>query len=140
MGKEEEITKAMSKPVGKLPVDDEKTFSTIVGALQNQWDITEPAELMLVNRMVSTFMKMKKVEAMLGEQDLYFEYFDDKGRIRDVRINNLATYLRNLESDFRAYYRSLTLGKRDLSLPPDAPKDIMELLREDADKSKKTKK
>ena len=92
---------------GKLASEDVKTFSEIVSALVDSWNITKPPDLMIANRMVSTWMKMRRVEDLMSKYDLFFEQTDSHGNLVGININQLAYYLKSLESDFRSYYKVL---------------------------------
>ena len=117
------------KPTGKLPSKDEKTYTDIVGRLIDTWGITKAPEVMLVNRMVSTWMKMRRVEVLMGQYDLFFEQRDKSGVLTGVNMNQLAYYLKSLESDFRAYYRLLAQKKGG-----DVPKDFHDFLNDKGEK------
>ena len=105
------MIKALTKAGGKLASADEKTYKEIVTALVKDWKITKTPELMMVNRMVSTWMKMQRVEELMKEYDLFFEKRDEHGTLVGINMNQLAFYLKSLESDFRNYYKALTSGK-----------------------------
>ena len=105
------MIKALEKAGGKLPSEDQKTYKEIVNALVADWKIKKTPELMMVNRMVSTWMKMKRVEELMKDYDLFFEKRDETGKLVGVNMNQLAFYLKSLESDFRNYYKALTAGK-----------------------------
>jgi hypothetical protein len=92
---------------GKLPSIDPKTHSTLVTALIDSWNISKAPDIMMVNRMVGTWMKMRRVEYLLGKYDLFFERRNDKGELIGIKMNEAAFYLKSLESDFRAYYKAL---------------------------------
>ena len=105
------LIKALTKAGGKLPSQDKKTYTELVNALIADWKIKKTPELMMVNRMVSTWMKMSRVEELMKEYDLFFERRDEHGTLIGVQMNQLAFYLKSLESDFRNYYKALTAGK-----------------------------
>lgn len=102
-----EIELALKTAGGELPATDSDLFKEVVSSLILSWNIQRPQEIMLVNRMVATWMKMKKVEDMMTHYDLFFEKRNEKGDLIGVDINQMAYYLSKLESDFRAYYRTL---------------------------------
>ena len=125
--KNEKIVSVLKKADGKLAVNDEKTYKEIVSVLLATWDITKAPEVMLVNRMVSTWMKLRRVETLLGGYDLFFEKKDHTGTLTDIKINQLAYYLKSLDQDFRNYYTKITanINQGDKSGP-----DLIDLMNE----------
>ena len=105
--KKKEFDLALKKPTGKLASKDEDLFAKIVGSLIESWGIVRPQEVMMVNRMVSTWMKMRKVENMLETYDIVFEERDKGGVLIGLAMNPLPAYLSKLDADFRGYYRAL---------------------------------
>ena len=99
--------KSMLRAKGKLPAADEKAFSKYIGAVIDQWNITRPVDVMIANRMVSTWMKMRYTEDCIDKYGMFFEDRDESGLVNRVRMNELAYYLKQLEADFRSYYRVL---------------------------------
>ena len=122
------VKKALTSAGGKLPADDEKTFTKIVGAIQKSWKIERPQDVMLLNRMVSTWMKMKRVESMLEGLDLYYEQYDGDGRVEGIKVNGLVSYLHTLEMDFRGYYN--ILSKRDADKGEEKETDFLRMIEE----------
>ena len=45
---------------GKMATDDPEQFKKIIEAVIHQWSLSEPVDIMIANRMVATWMKMKK--------------------------------------------------------------------------------
>ena len=135
---EEEVCKALMKAGGKLATEDEKTFTEITSKLIEVWDIKRPQEVMLVNRFVSTWMKMLRIEELMGKYDLFFEQKDKDGALIGIKINQLAYYLKSLESDFRNYYKVIQ-GDKAAAQTADGPKDFGAFLEakkvEDGDES-----
>jgi hypothetical protein len=115
MAKRKKVIMDLSKAEGKLPSEDTDKFEEIMGLLIANWHIERPQEIMLVNRMVSTWMKMRKVESLIAKYDLYFEKTDKDGKVVGIDMNQLAYYLRVLESDFRNYYK--VLQSRESGVP-----------------------
>jgi len=101
------VMRALMKANSKLPSEDKTTFTKISLALMDSWGLKRPQEIMLVNRMVATWMKMKKCEDLMAKYDLYFEKRDDKGNLIGITMNQLAFYLKSLEADFRNYYKTI---------------------------------
>jgi len=122
-----DITKILKKATGKLPTKDTETHEMIVGALIESWAIKRPQEVMLVNRMVSTWMKLRSVEKMLATYDLFFEKKDEHGVVVGISMNQLAFYLKSLEQEFRQYYKTLEdkFGKLSAGKPE---KDFLSFL------------
>mgnify|MGYP003147658167 CR=1 FL=1 len=116
--------KALTNPLGKIPAENEKEFKNIVNAVIKQWGLTRPVDVMTANRMVSTWMKMRYVESCLKKYGLFFEDYDKEGKVNRLRVNELAYYLKQLENDFRSYYRLLNV-KRDNS---DKPETFLEMI------------
>jgi len=122
----DKLQKALAKAGGKLATQDEDTFQEIVKGLIDNWSISRPQEVMLVNRMVSTWMKMRRVEELMSTYDLFFEQRDDKGNLNGINMNQLVFYLSKLDSDFRGYYRLLQ-GKRKVD-GDNGPADFLEFI------------
>lgn len=99
--------KTLMKAGGKMAVDDPKEFGNIIQAVIEQWSLSEPVDIMIANRMVGTWMKMRFAETCLEKYGPFFEEYDDLGKVNRVKVNEIAYYLKQLESDFRAYYRLL---------------------------------
>jgi len=98
---------SLLKAKGKLPAGDQKEFGKIIGAVIDQWNLTQPVDIMMANRMVSTWMKMRYAENSLNKHGIYFEEKDQTGEIKRIKVNEMAYYLKQLEADFRSYYRLL---------------------------------
>ncbi len=111
------------QPLGKIPAKDKKTFSEVMNAVINQWGITTPSDIMVANRMVSTWMKMRYVESCIEKYGLFFEDAKE-GKVNRIRVNELAYYLKQLEADFRSYCRMLG-NKKDTKT---APTTFLEML------------
>ena len=113
------MTKSIKKAGSKLPSEAPNVFEEIVNELIDAWEIKDAPEIMVVNRMVATWMKMGKVEDFLKTQDLFFEQRDEYGVVTGVKINQLAQYLRTLEQEFRNYYKVLSakMGKINAKSP-----------------------
>lgn len=126
----------LTEAEGKIPAENKKQFKEIVNALLEQWNISKPAEIMLANRLVSSWMRMRYIETCLKKYGLFFEDMGDDGKVNRIRMNDLANYLRCLESDVRSYYRLLNQGGQ---LEDTGPKDFMQWLDE-TDEKKTTKK
>jgi len=126
----------LTEAEGKIPAEDKKQFKEIINALLKQWSITNPAEVMLANRLVSSWMKMRYIETCLKKYGMFFEDFGDDGKVNRIRVNDLANYLRCLEADVRSYYRLLNQNGK---LEDDGPKDFMQWLDEADGKTKKDK-
>jgi len=107
-----EIDDSLMVPIGGLPAKNAEVFKKVVGSLIEAWGIVRPQEVMMVNRMVSTWMKMKRVEELMGKYDLFFEQRDKGGALVGVKLNELANYLSRLDADFRGYYRALQVKSR----------------------------
>lgn len=131
------MSKDLTGVVGKIPADNTKQFSEIVGALVDQWELNKPADVMLANRLVSSWMKMKYMEGCLKKYGMFFEDVDLDGKTTRIRMNDMVNYLRNLEADVRSYYRLLN---QKGALEDTGPKDFMEWLDVTDEKTKKKKK
>jgi|TARA_Y100000310_G_scaffold140352_2_gene139798 hypothetical protein len=102
----------LKKAVGKIPADNKKEFLKIIEAVINQWGLTRPVDIMSANRMVSTWMKMRYIEECLLKYGMFFEENDQDGKLVRIKVNELSYYLKQLESDFRAYYRLLSQNNK----------------------------
>ena len=102
-----DVKSTMLRAKGKLPAKDEKLFGRYVEAIITQWGITRPVDVMIANRMVSSWMKMRYAEDCIDKYGMFFEDKDDNGNVCRIRMNELAYYLKQLEADFRSYYRVL---------------------------------
>jgi len=127
---------SLKKATGKVPARSKTEFSKILDLVIEQWDLNEPVDVMMANRMVSTWMKMRHVEDCIKNYGMFFEVKDKSGDLKGIKVNELAYLLKQMEADFRSYYRLLNVqkpaGKESLT--------IIDLLKEDGDKPKKTKK
>ena len=119
---------------GKVPAEDPELFAKIVGAVIKQWDIREPVDVMAANRMVSCWMKMRYCEDVIKRYGMFFETEDQKGKLVGLKVNEMAYYLKQLEADFRSYYRLLN------STSPDEDKELPNFLDLISEKPKKKKK
>lgn len=90
----------LMNPKGKLPTKDTRTFNRILKIVVENWELTKPVDLMMANRMVATWMRLKYVESKLEEIGLTQE--TDKGILI---MNPLAGYSRTLENDLMRFYR-----------------------------------
>ena len=133
-----DTTSALMKASGQLAADDEDTFKEIVTALIDDWKLSKPKDVMMVNRMVSVWMKMRRVEKMLTEVDLYFEHRNKHGEINNVTINSLANYLNSLDSQFRSYYKTLEMARGGQE--SEGPKDFYDYINEIKDAKTGSKK
>lgn len=114
------IGRNLLKSKGNIPSADEKLFKQYVEAVINQWDLHKPVDIMVAHRMVSTWMKMRFIESSMESTGMFFEDRDDAGKVTRVRMNELAYYLKQLEGDFRSYYRVLQgYGKKDVAVVQD---------------------
>ena len=120
------MSKGLTNPLGKIPAENEKEFKKIVNAMIKQWNLTRPVDIMTANRMVSTWMKMRYVESCLKKYGVFFEDYDTEGKLNRLRVNELAYYLKQLDADFRSYYRLLNV-KRDNKVTPET---FLEMLGE----------
>jgi len=120
------LAKRLSRATGKAPGENQKEFRTILNAVIKQWDLRSPVDLMIANRMVSTWMKMRNVEESIKKYGIFFEDQDDKGTTKRVRANELVYYLKQLEADFRAYYRLLANANKNKG--DEEPDDLLEWL------------
>jgi hypothetical protein len=119
------IKNSLKEAEGKIPAEDSKKHLEIVNAVIKQWNLTRPVDVMSANRMVSTWMKMRYVESSLKKYGLFFEDVRD-GAVTRIRVNELAYYLKQLEADFRSYYRLLnSANKMD---DTDKPMGFLEMI------------
>jgi len=131
-------------PDGQVPADNKKEFVKIVNAVINQWELEKPVDVMMANRMVASWMKLRYLERKLTELGLFFVDRTDKedpAKITNVRMNQLAYFCKHLEADFRAYYRVLSTNAPVIN--SSGPSNFMELLgsvEEDDDEDDGSKK
>lgn len=137
MGNEKAVSKELEKAEGRIPADDPEKFSRIVGAVIQQWDLKKPVDIMTANRMVSSWMKMRYIETMIKKYGLFFERKDEMGRIHGLKVNELAYYLKQLEGDFRSYYR--LLNTKNVNIDDGKPTDFMSWIDVSNKKKKKKK-
>lgn len=111
MGMEEDpkLKKLISVP--NLTVEEKNKWENMVASLVESFSITRAPELLLAQRMVSTWQKMQQVEVMLAHHPLVYEKKNLKGEAVAMKVNELAHYLKGLEADFRNYYKVLSGGK-----------------------------
>jgi len=131
MKKQRELEKAD----GGLPVADTETYNKCVSAVINHWSLSKPVDIMVANRMVSTWMKLRYIEGRLNHYGVVFERFDEDGKIVDVKVNEMAYYLKQLESEFRSYYRLLQGGKKE----DKPPQDFLSMLEDAGGKNRPKK-
>jgi hypothetical protein len=98
---------SLKKVGGKMATDNPKQFNKIIEAVIHQWQLSEPVDIMIANRMVATWMKMRFAESCLEKFGPFFEERDEMGTLTRIKVNEIAYYLKQLEADFRAYYRLL---------------------------------
>ena len=106
------------KAKGKLASKDTKTFDKILDLIITNWDLNKPVDLMLANRMVTTFMKLQYVEKLLETKGLIVPIGDGD----DYKISPLAYYANTLETELMRFYRVFQ-GKKATNMT-DKPKDI----------------
>lgn len=135
--KEDKVKEVLTVAGGKLATEDEETFAELVGILIDNWKIKRPQEIMLVNRMVSTWMRIRKVEETLSRHHLFFEQKDEHGGLKGCTMNQMAYYLQSLDKEFRGYYK--TLQGRTLGVP-DKVQDFGAWINDGAKKEKEKKK
>ena len=90
-----------------MATDNPKEFAKIIEAVIAQWQLSEPVDIMIANRMVATWMKMRFAESCLEKFGPFFEERDELGTLTRIKVNEIAYYLKQLEADFRSYYRLL---------------------------------
>ena len=117
----------LTKVSGNVPSKSPELFKEIVEGIIEQWDIKAPVDIMSANRMVSAWMKMRYCEDCINKYGLFFEEKDSSGTINRIRMNELAYYLKQLDSEFRAYYRLLN-SRYSLENKDDGPKDFFAYL------------
>ena len=88
---------------GNLPSKDVKTFNEILSLVKENWDLTKPVDLMLANRMVATFMKLKYAEREA----------ESSGLLLNDRLNPLLTYCRDLQCDLMKFYKLFQVKVQD---------------------------
>ena len=110
MGRKKKIDQSLVQGKGLLPAENQEELGRIVEAVINQWGLEKPVDIMIANRMVSTWMKLRVAEGCLEKFGMHFEDYDDNGKITRIRINEFAYYLKQLEADFRSYYRLLNIA------------------------------
>jgi len=115
-------------PAGEIPARDKKTFETCLQAIIDTWQLKRPVDIMVANRMVCAWMKLRYIEKKIDEYGLFFEDKNDQGKVNNIRMNQLAYFLKQVEGDFRSYYRILQ-GKNQV-ISEEQPKDISSWLLE----------
>jgi len=126
MAKRKKLKNELMKGTGDLPAENEKEFARIVEAVIDHWKLSKPVDIMMANRMVSSWMKMRYAEQCLKKFGLHFEDYGDDGKIKRIRVNEFAYYLKQLESEFRSYYR--LLNTKDRQKDEKTPSNFMDLL------------
>ena len=121
---EDMVTNKLMQTGGCLPSKDKRTFNRILKLIIKNWDLVKPADIMIANDMVSTWMRLKYAEEKIDELGVYFK--DEKG----LRMNPLTTYSRNLKNDLMRYYRLFQLKVVDSET---GPKDFATWLEENAE-------
>jgi len=94
-----------------LPSEKPREFGKILNAVIDQFGVLDPVDIMTANRMVSTWMKMRYVEEQLKKYGLFFENVSASGKLNGIKMNEMVYYLKQLDADFRAYFRLLSAGK-----------------------------
>lgn len=128
--KKEEDLEAFKSATGVLPANDKK-FSDVVGTLIKTFGVSHPQEVMLVNRLVATWMKILRVEELMGKYDLFFEQRNPDGEVTKIEVNQLAYYLSKLEADFRGYYRTLQGRVKSGGKKEEGIGDLIDLMKGD---------
>ena len=101
-----EVKKEVEKAKGNLPAKDDDVFKEILDEVISQWNLDKPVDVMVANRMVARWMQVKYVQCKLNQYGLVFET-KEGGKVIGLKVNELAYYLKQLESEFRSYYRML---------------------------------
>ena len=138
MANEKQISRELKRAEGRIPADDTEQFSRIVGAIIQQWDLKKPVDIMTANRMVSSWMKMRYIETMIKKYGLFFERKNELGEVVSIKVNELAYYLKQLEGDFRSYYR--LLNTKNVTVDDGKPTDFMSWIQVENPKRRKKKK
>lgn len=67
----------------------------------------QPVKLMLAQRMTSVWFRMAEVEKQIASYGMSFEERTDKGELIGVKVNELNYLLKQLDAEFRSFYRIL---------------------------------
>lgn len=113
---------------GKLPTEDTKNFEKMLKLVIDNWALDKPVDIMLANRLVVTFMKLKNIEEHIEKQGSFFEIKDG------VKVNPLVYYARDLQGDLMKFYRLFQGKNKEES----APADFSSWLDDNAKEIKKT--
>jgi len=106
--------KYMQPILNKITPTERKKFGTLVEGLMASLRVVEPADVMLVNRMATCWLRMKRVEDFLSKYPMFFEQRTSDGTLKGVKTNEGLILLRQYEKDFQSYYRILKQKYRDL--------------------------
>jgi len=125
----ETLKKALSKPSSKnYPRDDPKTFKAIFDGICQTYELNNPVDQMIANRAATQLMTLQFCQDKLKEYGIFFEVGGDEGK-RELKMNQLAYYMKQVESEFRANIRMLR--QKPGGLPDtDSPKDFSQWLEE----------
>jgi len=96
------IKEQLNNPSGKVPADDKKTYNLLFSAICDEYGLETAVPQMAANRMASTLMRIHYCEEKLKEYGLFI--IEDK---QVQKMNPIAYYLRDLESEFMKYIRLL---------------------------------
>jgi len=114
---------------GKLPSQDKELFSKILSLVIKNWELTKPADLMMANRMVATWMTLQSVEDKIEQKGTTYDF---NGL---MKINPLCDYARNLQNDLMRFYRLFhNSRKKDTAEPEDFSSWIKDVGQEKAEK------
>jgi len=109
----EEVKAAIGKISGNYPAAEEKTFKTIFQAICETYDLENPVDQMIANRATSQLMTLQYCQKMLKTYGLFTEHIDKAGQI-ELKMNPLAYFIKQVESEFRANIRMLRgYGRKD---------------------------
>lgn len=117
----------MKKSGGKLPSQDKPAFARILDLVIENWKLTKPVDLMMANRMVSTFMKLRYAEEKAEKIGLILDTH------AGIKMNPVLGYCRDLQNDLMRFYRMFQGKSVD---EKDGPQDFAEWIDDNTEKVK----
>jgi len=104
---EDALKKALSKPSSNCyPADDPKTFEKIFNGIVDTYELKNPVDQMIANRAATQLMMLQFCQDKLREYGLFYEIGGESGK-KELKINQLAYYMKQVESEFRSNIRML---------------------------------
>jgi len=125
---------ALKKPSAS---EDPVEHRDVLNKILKEMAIKNPVKIAMAGRMVTVWQRINYIDECIKEQGLHFRKFNEDGELIGVNVNQLAFYQKQLEAEFRSYYRILN---QKWNQKKEESADSFLSLLENAKKVKKPKK